>query len=262
MDATNPQLWPLVGLAFGLGLSHGADPDHLAAIDGMTRVSADRYPLLSRWVGPGFAVGHSLAVLSIAVLIGLAIDHVGGRSDLLRQVGWALSALMLFAIGTINLARQWRETARRTSARATGLINRLNIIHPLWAIPLGLLFGVGMETASQMSAWALAGSVGHGVSGALLIGGAFSLGMVMTDSLNGLVVRRLYLTASRRAQQGRVLMTGTFVGLAYAVGFVKLLQPTPFAVPVSDEGLTVIVFAAVLFAFGAAMVRTRSAIFG
>lgn len=262
MDTTDPQLWPVVGLAFGLGLSHGADPDHLTAIDGMTRAAADRYPAWSRWVGPGFALGHSAAVLSIATLIALAVDQLSAWSDALRQFGWVLSSLMLFAIGAINLARQWQKTDHSTSVRATGLINRLNIVHPLWAIPIGLLFGAGMETASQMSAWALAGSISRGVPGALLISGAFSLGMVTTDSLNGLLVRRLYLTASRRARQGKVLMTGTFAGLAFAVGFVKLLQPTPFAVPVSDEGLTVIVLTAVLLAFGAAMVRTRSATFG
>ena len=72
MNPADGSLWPLLGLACALGLSHGADPDHLTAIDGMTRASVDRHPRMSRWVGMWFAVGHALSVLLIATLIALA----------------------------------------------------------------------------------------------------------------------------------------------------------------------------------------------
>jgi high-affinity nickel-transport protein len=133
----------------------------------------------------------------------------------------------------------------------------LNITHPLSAIPVGALFGLGFETASQMSAWALAGTVGYGLPGALLIGVAFSIGMVITDSVNGLVVRRLYLAAAQSAIRSGRLMTLTVIGLAYGIGMVKLLQPTSLALPVTDIGLTVIVLVTIMLAFMVAMVRAK-----
>lgn len=131
----------------------------------------------------------------------------------------------------------------------------LNITHPMSAVPIGALFGLGFETASQMSAWALAGTMGYGLFGALLIGVAFSLGMVVTDSVNGLVVRRMYLAATTMTIQGNRMMTLTVVVLAYVVGIIKLLQPTSFALPISDMGLTIMVLGAVLLAFMTALVK-------
>lgn len=257
--ASYSHLLPLLGLAFALGLSHGADPDHLTAIDGMTRASADRHPRWSRWVGTGFAFGHALSVLSIAALIALAAEYLHSFSDSVQRVGGAVSAFLLFVIGTLNLVTLF--PASGGAARSGGVMGHLlprqtlHIAHPLSAVPIGALFGLGFETASQMSAWALAGTVGYGLLGALLIGAAFSLGMIITDSVNGLVVRRLYLTATKMTLQSSRTMTLTLVGLAYVVGIIKLLQPTSFALPIPDIGLTCMVLGAVLLAFMAAMMR-------
>lgn len=105
MNPSDDSLWPLLGLSFALGLSLGADPDHLTAIDGMTRASVEQHPRMSRWVGIGFAFGHALSVLSIAALISLAAEYLQSFSSSVLQVSRVLSALLLFAIGTINLAR-------------------------------------------------------------------------------------------------------------------------------------------------------------
>ena len=249
MNPADGSLWALLGLAFALGLSHGADPDHLTAIDGMTRASVDRHPRMSRWVGTGFAFGHALSVLLIAGLIALAAEYLQSFSTSVLQVSGVLSALLLFAIGTLNLARLVTLPALPRQL--------LNITHPMSAVPIGALFGLGFETASQMSAWALAGTMGYGLMGALLIGAAFSLGMVVTDSINGLVVRRMYLAATTMAVQGNRMMTLTVVGLAYVVGIIKLLQPTSFALPIGDLGLTFMVLGAVLLAFMIALIKAK-----
>jgi high-affinity nickel-transport protein len=262
MNPADGSLWPLLGLAFALGLSHGADPDHLTAIDGMTRASVDRHPRMSRWVGTWFAFGHTLSVLLIAALIALAAEYLQSFSKFVLQASWIVSACLLFAIGTINLVRLVVPPAR-TTALSSGFMGHLlpqstlNIAHPMSAVPIGALFGLGFETASQMSAWALAGTLGYGLLGALLIGMAFSIGMVITDSINGLVVRRLYLVATKMATQGNRMMTLTVIGLAYAIGIIKLLQPTSFALPVSDMGLTIMVLGAVLLAFMAILAKNQ-----
>ena len=262
MHPADGSLWPLLGLAFALGLSHGADPDHLTAIDGMTRASVDRHPRMSRWVGTWFAFGHALSVLLIAGLIALAAEYLQAFNHSVLQVSGVLSAFLLFAIGTLNLARVVTLPVGAT-APSHGVISHflprqlLNITHPMSAVPIGALFGLGFETASQMSAWALAGTMGYGLFGALLIGVAFSLGMVVTDSVNGLVVRRMYLAATTMALQGNRMMTLTVVVLAYVVGIIKLLQPTSFALPISDMGLTIMVLGAVLLAFMTALVKAK-----
>src|SRR5258706_15226717 len=57
----------LIAVVFLLGLKHGLDPDHLAAIDGLTRFNASRRPLLSRWSGLLFSAGHGVVVTAAAV---------------------------------------------------------------------------------------------------------------------------------------------------------------------------------------------------
>src|SRR5258706_7038267 len=57
----------LIAVVFLLGLKHGLDPDHLAAIDGLTRFNASRRPLLSRWPGLLFSAGHGVVVTAGAV---------------------------------------------------------------------------------------------------------------------------------------------------------------------------------------------------
>ena len=57
----------LCAQVFLLGMRHGLDADHLAAIDGLTRVSARRRQGHSRYCGPLFSMGHGFVVLSIAL---------------------------------------------------------------------------------------------------------------------------------------------------------------------------------------------------
>ena len=139
----------VVGLA--LGMRHGTDPDHLAAIDGLTRIR----PRATN--GVYFALGHGLVVILLAVGIGhfLAIRFA--------FVGpWSL-----ILIGAVNL---WRLV--RGSPRVPGKPI------PVIAQPflLGMLLAAGFETASQLSALILAGQ-----TNAWLIGAAFSSGMVLVQ---------------------------------------------------------------------------------
>lgn len=253
--------WPILGLALALGLSHGADPDHLTAIDGMTRASAERHPNFSRWIGALFALGHSCSVLTIAALIALAAEHLSGTSEIAHEMSSLASALLLIVIGTVNLLLFFKASSQRHMGIGSHLLVRwlpTQLTHPVMAIPVGALFGLGFDTASQMSAWALAGTEGAGIWGAVIIGAAFSFGMVITDLLNGLIVRRLYLTAAQRARRGGRLMTLVVIGLAYGIGVIKLLQSTSYALPVTDAGLTAIVLTTISLAFLAVMHQTKT----
>src|SRR5260364_87875 len=74
--------WVALSLAFALGARHGLDPDHLIAIDNLTRYNASRRPLLARWCGFFFAMGHGMVVACAALLF----SRFGGTTGLLYRV--------------------------------------------------------------------------------------------------------------------------------------------------------------------------------
>src|SRR5260363_375907 len=71
--------WVALSLAFALGARHGLDPDHLIAIDNLTRYNASRRPLLARWCGFFFAMGHGM-VVACAALLFFALRRDNGAS--------------------------------------------------------------------------------------------------------------------------------------------------------------------------------------
>jgi nickel/cobalt transporter (NiCoT) family protein len=178
---------------FALGLRHGADPDHLAAIDNVTRNSYARMPLLSRFAGTLFALGHSVMILAIAALVGLAGVHFAAHSQVVETIGTWLSIAILLLLAGVNI----RQLMTSSSGSIAGVRSRMlpkalrEGTSALLAIPIGLLFGVGFETSSQIATYTIAFSVQEGVVGALIVGGAFCLGMICTDTLDSLLVHRL-----------------------------------------------------------------------
>ena len=94
----------LAALVFMLGLRHGFDPDHLVAIDGLTRTSA------SRWSGLFFSLGHGVAVTLIGVVVAVAATE-WQAPGWLEQSGAAISIGVLLALGAVNLATALRMPA-------------------------------------------------------------------------------------------------------------------------------------------------------
>ena len=76
---------------FALGLRHGADPDHIAAIDNLTRNSFEKRPFLSRFVGTLFAGGHTIMVLAIAALVGYLGTTFAPHGALIEAIGTWIS---------------------------------------------------------------------------------------------------------------------------------------------------------------------------
>src|ERR1700752_992766 len=88
---------------FVLGMRHGADPDHLAAIDNVTRNAHGRAPITSRYTGVFFAAGHSAMVLALAVLFSILSARLAARAAWLETAGLWLSVIVLLAIAALNL---------------------------------------------------------------------------------------------------------------------------------------------------------------
>ncbi|MBI1191086.1 MAG: hypothetical protein GC200_10450 [Tepidisphaera sp.] len=162
-------------LAFCLGLRHGADPDHLTAIDGLSRVR----PRVTN--GLYFAIGHGLVVTALTAGVG---EMLAGRAAFLGP--WAL-----ILVGLFNLWQIFRPAPRSSASHPAGShTHRLPASLALVSRPvlLGMILAAGFETSSQLSVLVLAGD-----SSPWLVGLAFSAGMIIVDGLDG------YLAASTQA---------------------------------------------------------------
>lgn len=187
---------PLLVLIAALGMRHGVDPDHLAAIDGLSRF----HP--SRWNGVLFALSHGALVTLLAV----------GFGTVLAKVIEPYTVWILIAVGVANLWRLLRPSGHNHLQRRLPQFVRAS---PLM---LGVLFGMGFETASQLAALLLAGKLNPWVLGIV-----FSAGMMLVDGTDGFLAartQRLAHAGNARAMQstrmlGALVVTSSF-GLAGA----------------------------------------------
>ncbi len=185
---------PILLVGFALGLRHATDPDHLAAIDGLTRIR----PRSTN--GVFFALGHGFVVVLLAVGIGqiLAVK--------LSYLGpWTL-----IIIGAINL---WRLLSNSTAT----ITRRPMVGQPLL---LGMLLAAGFETSSQLSALILAGE-----GNPWLLGAAFSLGMVLVDGIDGALAaatQRQAAIGTARAITGSRMLGMIVVMFSFGLGLSEL----------------------------------------
>src|SRR5271154_4908716 len=190
---------------FVLGLRHGADPDHLAAIDNVTRNAYERTPLLSRFVGTFFAAGHTVMVLAISALVGFLGEHFAAHGAMIELIGTWVSIVVLIAIAAVNIRQVASGDTSRIGGAKTRLLPRAlrEGTNALLAIPIGLLFGFGFETSSQVATYTVAFGAGSGVVAALVVGAMFCLGMIVTDTLDSVLGHRL--VSYRSAQLPHVM---------------------------------------------------------
>lgn len=209
-------------LAYTLGMRHAFDADHIAVIDDTTRLMLLRG---RRPVGVGFffAMGHSTIVLVLALLVGYAATSVSeGMRESLSTVAVLVAMTFLVLVAYLNavvlrnITGLWRrmrdgrldeETIERTLLDR-GLLNRLLggrfrvLIKSSWHLyPVGLLMGLGLETASEVTLLALSAS--SAVSGTLPLYAVLSLpllfaaGMSAFDTGDSLLMTRAYSWAYR-----------------------------------------------------------------
>jgi high-affinity nickel-transport protein len=216
---THPVLLGLAALAYGFGLRHAVDPDHIAAIDNTTRklMQEGKRPV---GVGFFFSLGHSTIVVALSALVALSASFVQRDLPALKQtgslVGTSISCLFLLVIGTINLLvlldimRAWRgvvkgegydEQAVTDYLENRGLLARLfkpllRLVSNSWNMyPVGVLFGLGFDTASEvglLSISAATGAAGIPVWQILLLPLAFTAGMSLIDTLDGIMMLGAY----------------------------------------------------------------------
>lgn len=231
---TLPHDWmALLITVFALGLKHGMDPDHLATIDGLTRFNAASRPCLSRWSGFLFSLGHGAVVMVIAIAVGIPAKGLT-MPEWLDGFGTSISILFLLALGAVNLHGVWQAPPNQVVAmrglkgRWLGRLTQTS--HPLLIAGVGALFAISFDTISQAALFSLTASAIAGWLFSLLLGFVFTLGMMVTDGMNGLWVARLLRSADLRARVASRVMGLSVGGLSLLVGALAL---TKFISPVA-----------------------------
>lgn len=240
-------------LVFALGLRHGFDPDHLAAIDGMTRSTS------SRWCGLFFSLGHGVAVTLIGVALALAATQ-WQVPQWLGHAGSAISIAILLTLGAANAAALARTPAGRPvrliGMRAQWLSERLaRANHPALIACIGAAFAVSFDSVSHALAFSLTGATMAGVLFAAVLGLVFTLGMALTDALNGLWVAKLM----RRSASSR-WMSGAVAFLCFTIAALAALKhASPKLDQLLHEAALPLGFATLLVVAAATALATRRA---
>ena len=240
---------------FAMGLRHGADPDHLAVIDNLTRNANDRMPRASRFVGTFFAFGHSGMVLlsaTLAAVIGSKIGHISGVFTRIAEIASILMLLLMAAFNLLMLAR-----GRSGTFRGKLLPPALtNATHPLIAIPIGALFGLGFETASQLVTYGVAFSSGQWLSG-VAVGAAFCGGMICTDTFDSLLVARVVSARTADALRARRMWIGVVTLIALAVAAQEIAHILGVGPMLDEMTLSAVVVGVLLTAASVIALRCR-----
>jgi nickel/cobalt transporter (NiCoT) family protein len=215
----HPVLLGTALLAYGFGLRHAVDADHIAAIDNVTRklMQEGKRPVAT---GFFFSIGHSLVLVIgtavIAVMVMKIQEEFGSFNDIAGMVGTLVSGFFLLAMAIMNLViargvyRTWRhvrsggiydDDSFNVLLNNRGLIAR--ILRPLFRLvdhswqmlPVGFLFGLGFDTATEVSLLTVAATeAGKGlpVWSILAFPALFSAGMSLIDTTDGILMLGAY----------------------------------------------------------------------
>ena len=248
-----PDLLAAAALAYVFGLRHAVDADHIAAIDNVTRrmVHDGKRPL---GVGLFFSLGHSTVVAIACLMLAVATSTLKPRLATLHAlgglIGASISALFLIVIALTNLSalvslhRMMRLVRRGGAIEAgeldtvlsqRGLLGRIlgqavKLMSSSWRMyPLGFLFGLGFDTATEIGLLAIAASNSAGalpVGAVMAFPALFAAGMSSVDSLDSVLMLKAYSWAATdpmRKLRYNFAVTLLSVVAALAVGGIEVV---------------------------------------
>ena len=253
----SPAYPALVGLgfvAYMFGLRHAFDADHIAAVDDTVRfmLQKGKRPL---GIGFFFSLGHSTIVLLLAVAVVFAADWVKRGLPMMKDagglIGASVSGTFLLAIAALNfvvllqILKVWGLARRGAHSHdhleellaKRGFLNRLfggrlqRVMSASWHMyPLGLLFGLGFDTASEIGLLAMTAGASAGnlpVAAVLCLPLLFAAGMTAMDTTDGVLMVKAYDWAfvnPLRKIFYNITITSMSIGIAVVIGVVQLLQ--------------------------------------
>jgi len=245
-------------LAYGFGLRHAFDADHIVAIDDTTRImlAKGKKPL---GVGLFFSLGHSTVVLALSVAIAFAATKASVFKDAFSStggtIGTSVSGFFLYLVGILNLVimvgvvKAWRQakSGKYSHEHLEQLLNDRSIMrrifkgrfkkgfdHSYQLYPIGVLFGLGFDTATEVGLLALSATAAAGTVGGVLPPLAiialpiiFAAGMSMMDALDGIFMTKAYswaFTSPLRKIYYNLTTTGLSVFVALGIGTLQWIS--------------------------------------
>ena len=198
---------PASGMAlfFLLGLRHGIEPDHIAAIDGLTLRAHDHRERHAPWTGTLFALGHGLAIAAIAVGVSLLAASVSLPATLVQVIDW-LPIVLLTLLGAWKLRAllapgAYRPSSVRMKLIPAGLRDRTD----LWStVAIGLMFALVIDTVAHVSAWSVFATHRGGWWAGVVAGLLFSLGMLIASTADSQLISRVLRSAGSEAAASRL----------------------------------------------------------
>ena len=244
-------------LAYSFGLRHAFDADHISAIDDTTRLmlAKGKKPL---GVGLFFSLGHSTIVLALSIGIAFAAKQAVKFQQNFAEtggiIGASVSAFFLYLVGILNLVilfgviKVWKQakTGKFSHEHLTELLNERGLMKRIfrgafakgfdksWQLyPVGVLFGLGFDTATEVALLALSATAAVGTVGGTLPPLAiialpliFAAGMSLMDSLDGIFMTKAYswaFTSPLRKIYYNLTTTGLSIFVALVIGTIELV---------------------------------------
>jgi high-affinity nickel-transport protein len=263
LGGDNPVFTVGVGLlAYSFGLRHAFDADHIAAVDNTTRklmadnaaTGSDRKPLS---VGFWFSLGHSTIVFGLAFLLSVGVKALAGQVEddgselhsITGIIGASVSGLFLWVLGILNLVvllgiikvfREMRsgaydEQALEEQLNKRGFMNRFlggltkSVRKPWHIYPIGVLFGLGFDTATEVGLLVLAGGAAAfnlPFYAILILPILFAAGMCLMDTIDGVFMNAAYGWAFARPVRKvfyNITITSISVAVALVIGTIELI---------------------------------------
>ena len=229
----HPLLLGSCGLAYGFGLRHAVDADHIAAIDNATRKLMQEGKSTAG-VGLFFSLGHSSLVLLLTLAIALTASSFGEALQRFCEryalVGTVASVVILLSLAGINLMIA-RDTWSQQNPQRDSLLTKLcapvfRLVDHSWKMAIvGVLFGLGFETASEIGVLALSAiqaSQGLPIWSIMVFPLLFTAAMTLVDTGDGLLMAGVYGWArrgpfSKRSYNLTLTLLSVLVAVAVAV---------------------------------------------
>jgi nickel/cobalt transporter (NiCoT) family protein len=263
LGGDNPVFTVGVGiLAYTFGLRHAFDADHIAAVDNTTRKlmadnansGGDRKPLS---VGFWFSLGHSTIVFGLAFLLSVGVKALAGQVEndasglhsVTGVIGASVSGVFLWVLGILNLVvlvgiisvfrrmrrGEYDEQALEDQLNKRGFMNRFlggltkSVRKPWHIYPIGVLFGLGFDTATEVGLLVLAGGAAAfnlPFYAILVLPILFAAGMCLMDTADGVFMNAAYGWAFAKPVRKvfyNITITSISVAVALIIGTIELI---------------------------------------